>query len=62
VAAIATSIAQLHSGLGRLILWNGETFTEIYRSGEFFFSHIAWSPVGFKLAAVASTEARAFDC
>ena len=62
LAAIATSIAQLHSGQGRLILWNGETFTEIYRSDEFFFSHIAWSPVGFKVAAVASTEARAFDC
>ena len=62
VAAIATSIAQLHSGQGRIILWNGESFREIYRSDEFFFSHIAWAPVGFKLAAIASTEARAFDC
>ena len=62
VAAIATSIAQLHSGQGRIILWNGETFREIYRSEEFFFSHIAWAPVGFKFAAIASTEARTFDC
>lgn len=62
VAAIATSIAQLHSGQGRIILWNVETFREIYRSDEFFFSHIAWAPVGFKLAAIASTEARTFDC
>jgi hypothetical protein len=62
VAAIATSIAYLHSGKGRIILWDGETFREIYSSDEFFFSHIAWAPVGFKLAAIASTEARTFDC
>jgi len=59
VAAIATSIAQLRSGQGRVIIWNGETFREIYRNEIFFFSNsnIAWSPVGFKLAAIASTEA-----
>jgi len=61
VAAIATSIAQLRSGEGRVILWNGEAFQEIYRNESFFFSNIAWSPVGFKLAAIASTEARTFD-
>lgn len=61
VAAIATSIAQLNSGQGRVILWNGEAFREIYRSEDFFFSNIAWSPVGFKLAGIASTEARTFD-
>jgi len=62
VAAVATSITQLHSGQGRIILWNGETFKDIYRSEEFFFSQVAWAPVGFKLAAIASTEARTFDC
>ena len=61
VAAIVTSTAQLHSGEGRIILWDGEKFKEIYRSNEFFFSHIAWAPEGFKLAAIASTQARAFD-
>jgi len=60
-AAIATCVAQPHSGQGRIILWNGETFREIYRNEDFFFTSIAWSPVGFKLAAIASTEARTFD-
>jgi len=60
-AAIATCIARLQSGQGRVILWNGETFREIYRNEDFFFSNIAWSPVGFKLAAIASSEARTFD-
>jgi WD40 repeat protein len=61
IAAIATSIAQLHSGEGRIMLWNGDAAQEIYRCEDFFFSSIAWSPVGFKLAAIASTEARTFD-
>ena len=61
VAAIATCIARLQSGQGRVILWNGKTFREIYRNEDFFFSNIAWSPVGFKLAAIASSEARTFD-
>jgi len=61
LAAIATSIAQLHSGEGRLILWDGENFREIYRNEDFFFSNVAWSPVGSKLAALASTDARTFD-
>ena len=61
VTAIATCIAQLKSGQGRVTLWNGETFREIYRNEDYFFSNIAWSPVGFKLAAIASSEARTFD-
>jgi len=61
MAAIATSTAQLHSGQGRIVLWNGETFREIYRTVQFFFSDLAWAPVGFELAAIASTEARTFD-
>jgi len=61
VAAIATGIAQPHSGQGRVSLWDREGFREIYRSEDFFFSSVAWSPVGFKLAAIASTEARTFD-
>jgi len=62
VAAIVTSVAQLHTGQGRIILWDGKTVKEIYRSDEFFFSHAAWAPAGYKLAAIASTEARTFDC
>jgi len=60
-AAIATCITQLHSGEGRIMLWNGDALQEIYRNEHFFFSAVAWSPVGFKLAAVASTAARTFD-
>jgi hypothetical protein len=61
IAAIATCIAQFHSGQGRLILWDRETFREICRNENFFFTNIAWSPVGFRLAAIASTEARTFN-
>jgi len=43
------------------MLWNGDALQEIYRNEHFFFSAVAWSPVGFKLAAVASTAARTFD-
>jgi len=60
-AAIATCITQLRSGEGRIMLWNGDTLREIYRNEQFFFSAVAWSPVGFKLAAIASTAARTFD-
>jgi hypothetical protein len=61
VAAIATSAAQPHLGQGQILLWDGGEFKEVYRSNEFFFSQIAWSPVEFKFAAIASTEARTFD-
>jgi hypothetical protein len=61
IAAIATCIAQFHSGQGRLILWDRNVFREIYRNEEFFFTNIAWSPVGFRLAAIASSEARTFN-
>jgi hypothetical protein len=60
-AAIATSAVQPQSGEGRLILWNGESFTEIFRNHEFYFSQVAWAPAGYRLAAIASTEARTFD-
>jgi DNA-binding beta-propeller fold protein YncE len=61
VAAIATSVTQPQSGQGRILLWDGQGFRELYRSNKFFFSQIAWSPVEFKFAAIASTEARTFD-
>jgi len=61
VAAIATAAPEPHSSQGRIMLWDGEVLREIYRSEDFFFSNVAWSPVGFKLAAVASTEGRTFD-
>ena len=61
MAAIATCITQLRSGEGKIMLWNGDTLQEIYRNEHFFFSAVAWSPVGFKLAALASTAARTFD-
>jgi hypothetical protein len=62
MAAIGTSTAHHESGHGRLMLWDGKDFSEIYRSDEFFFSHVAWAPAGFKLAAIASTDSRTFDC
>jgi WD40 repeat protein len=61
MAAIATSVTQLRSGQGKILLWDRETFKEIYSNSEFFFSDLAWAPGGFKLAAIASTEARTFD-
>ena len=61
VAAIATSAPEPHSSQGRIILWDGRDLREIYRNEDFFFSNIAWSPAGCKLAAIASTRTRTFD-
>ena len=61
VAAIATAAPEPPSSQGRIMLWDGQVLREIYRNEDFFFSNVAWSPVGFKLAAVASTETRTFD-
>jgi WD40 repeat protein len=61
VAAITTAAPEPHASQGRIMLWDGKILREIYRNEDFFFSNIAWSPAGFKLAAVASTEARTFD-
>jgi WD40 repeat protein len=61
VAAIATAFPEPRSSQGKIMLWDGQVLREIYRSEDSFFSNVAWSPAGFKLAAVASTETRTFD-
>jgi len=61
-AAIATATGQAGSGDGQMFLWNGQTFKTIYSSTEFFFSHISWARKNVKLAGIASTETRTFNC
>ncbi len=61
-AAIATATTQVGTGNGQLILWDGERFTSLYSSNEFFFSRVSWAPDGSKLAGIASTDTRTFNC
>jgi len=61
-AAIATATAQAGTGNGQLSLWDGESFSALYSSDEFFFSRVSWAPDGSKLAAIASTDTRTFNC
>jgi len=61
IAAIATSTPEPRLSQGRIILMEGSTLREIYRNEDYFFSDIAWSPVGLRLAAIASTDARTFN-
>ncbi len=62
VAAIATATTQVGTGNGQLSLWDGESFKQLYNSNEFFFSRVSWAAHGFKLAAIASTYTRTFNC
>jgi hypothetical protein len=61
-AAIVTATAQAELGNGQIFLWDGQVFKKIYSSTEFFFSHVSWAPESVKLAGIASTETRAFNC
>jgi WD40 repeat protein len=61
-AAIATATAQAGAGKSQLSLWDGESFTALYSSSEYSFSRVSWAPDGFKLAAIASTDTRTFNC
>jgi hypothetical protein len=59
---MATATAQVGTGNGQLSLWDGEDFKIIYSSNEFFLSDVSWAPKGFKLAGMASTETRTYNC
>ena len=61
-AAIVTATAQAGSGNGQMFLWDGQIFKTIYSSNEFFFSHVSRVPESVKLAGIASTETRTFNC
>jgi hypothetical protein len=61
-AVIATATAQAGSGNGQMFLWDGQIFKTIYSSTEFFFSHVSKVPESIKLAGIASTETRTFNC
>jgi len=62
VAAIGTSITQPGVGAGSIVVWDGQSFKTLYRNDMFFFSALAWDPVGRRLAALASTSTRTFNC
>jgi hypothetical protein len=61
-AAIVTATTEAGSGEGQMFLWDGQIFKRIYSSTEFFFSHVSWAPENVKLAGIASTETRTFNC
>jgi len=61
-AAIATANTQAGTGNGQLTLWDGERFTPLYNSNQFFFSRVSWAPDGSKLAGIGSTATRTFNC
>lgn len=61
LAAIVTATVEVGMARGTVILWDGNSLSPIYNDQDFFFSDAAWNWSGSTLAALASTEARAFN-
>jgi hypothetical protein len=61
MAAIVTATAQTGIGKGTLFLWDEGTVKSVFSDPEFYFSDAAWTGNGIQFAALASTEARAFN-
>ena len=62
LAAIGTATTQLGIGKGILYLWDQESMKEIYSNDRYFFNAVAWDREGRRLAALASTATRTFNC
>ena len=62
IVAIVTAAAQLGMGNGSLYLWDGQSMKVVYSNEEFFFSAVAWNLKTKRLAAIASTSTRTFNC
>jgi len=60
-AAIVTATSDLGMGVGRICFWDKGELREIYGNERFFFSDVAWAPERHPVAAVASTDTRAFN-
>jgi hypothetical protein len=61
IAAIVTATAQTGIGKGTLFLWDEGSLKPVFSDPEFYFSDAAWTWNGEQLAALASTETRAFN-
>ena len=62
VAAIVTATTEAGVGRGSVYLLDTNSLKEIYANPDCFFSAVAWSPDGNRLAALASKATRTFNC
>lgn len=62
IAAVVTATTQPGIGKGTVYLWDGRSVKSIYTNNEFFFSTVAWDHKGTRLAALASSATRTFNC
>lgn len=60
-AAIVTATPEPGGAKGTVYLLEEDALKPIYTDGDFFFSEIAWTHGGPKLAALASTQTRTFN-
>jgi WD40 repeat protein len=61
-AVIGTATTQPSISNGALLVWDGNSVKSIYSSPTFFFGVLAWHPNGQRLAALASSSTRTFNC
>ncbi len=61
LAAIVTTTGEAGIAKGMVLLWDENSLNPIYSDADFFFSDAAWNWSGNRLAALASTDARAFN-
>jgi len=61
IAAIVTATAQTGTSKGTFFLWDEGSLKPVFTDPEFYFSDATWNQYGEKLAALASTETRAFN-
>ena len=62
VAAVGTATTELGIGKGTVCVWDRKELKVIYTNPDYFFSAVAWSPDGKRLAALASKATRTFSC
>jgi hypothetical protein len=60
-AAIVTATGQLGMAEGTVFLWDEKYLHSIINLREYFFSDVAWTRRGDRLAAIAATETRTFS-
>ncbi len=62
IAAIGTATPEPGRAKGTVFLWEEHSLNPIYTDDEYFFSDVAWTRDGNRLAALASTRTRTFNC
>ncbi len=61
-AAIGTATPEQGRAKGTVFLWEKHSLNPIYTDDEYFFSDVVWTHDGNRLAALASTQTRTFNC